>query len=46
MIVVFGISSAMMIAAPSVAWVIAAQGLAGASAAIIVPSLVALIAEN
>ncbi len=45
-IVVFGISSAMMIAAPSVAWVIAAQGLAGASAAIIVPSLVALIAEN
>lgn len=45
-IVVFGISSAMMIAAPSVAWVIAAHGLAGASAAIIVPSLVALIAEN
>lgn len=45
-IIVFGASSAMMITAPSVGWVIAAQGLAGASAAIIVPSLVALIAEN
>ena len=40
-IVVFGASSAMMVAAPTVGWVIAAQGLAGASAAIIVPSLVA-----
>nr|WP_230297744.1 MFS transporter [Actinomyces provencensis] len=45
-IVVFGISSAMMVTAPSVGWVIAAQGLAGASAAVIVPSLVPLIAEN
>lgn len=45
-IVVFGASSAMMVTAPSVGWVIAAQALAGAGAAIIVPSLVALIAEN
>jgi MFS family permease len=42
----FAASAVMMILAPSVAWVIAAQALAGASAAIIVPSLVALIAEN
>ncbi|RKN68069.1 MULTISPECIES: MFS transporter [unclassified Microbacterium] len=42
----FGLSAVMMIFAPTVGWVIAAQGLAGASAAIIVPSLVALIAEN
>lgn len=45
-VLVFAVAEAMMIAAPSVGWVIAAQGLAGASAAIIVPSLVALIAEN
>ncbi|MBF6086823.1 MFS transporter [Nocardia cyriacigeorgica] len=42
----FGVSAIMMIAAPSVGWAIAAQGVAGASAAIIVPALVALIAEN
>ncbi|WP_280235130.1 MFS transporter [Nocardia cyriacigeorgica] len=42
----FGASAIMMIVSPSVGWAIAAQGVAGASAAIIVPSLVALIAEN
>ncbi|MBF6159067.1 MFS transporter [Nocardia cyriacigeorgica] len=42
----FGVSAIMMIASPSVGWAIAAQGVAGASAAIIVPALVALIAEN
>ncbi|MFE3443462.1 MFS transporter [Nocardia sp. NPDC059180] len=42
----FGVSSIMMIVSPSVGWAITAQGVAGASAAIIVPSLVALIAEN
>ena len=45
-IVVFGGSSLMMILAPSITWAIAGQVLAGASAAIIVPALVALIAEN
>ncbi len=45
-IVVFGGSSLMMILAPSIAWAIGGQVLAGASAAIIVPALVALIAEN
>ncbi|KAB1657153.1 MFS transporter [Pseudoclavibacter sp. CFCC 11306] len=45
-IVVFAGSSLMMILAPSVGWAIAGQCLAGAAAAIIVPSLVALIAEN
>lgn len=42
----FAGSALMMILSPSVAWVIAAQAVAGASAAIIVPSLVALIAAN
>lgn len=42
----FAISALTMILAPNVNWVIAAQALAGASAAIIVPSLVALIAAN
>ncbi|MBF6100647.1 MFS transporter [Nocardia cyriacigeorgica] len=42
----FGVSAIMMIVSPSVGWAIAAQGVAGASAAIIVPALVALIAEN
>ncbi|WP_431278673.1 MFS transporter [Leifsonia poae] len=42
----FAVSAAMMIFAPTVWWAIAAQAVAGASAAIIVPSLVALIAEN
>lgn len=45
-IVVFAGSSLMMILAPSIGWAIAGQCLAGAAAAIIVPSLVALIAEN
>lgn len=45
-VVVFAVSALTMILAPSVGWVIFAQALAGASAAIIVPSLVALIAEN
>lgn len=42
----FAGSALMMILSPSVTWVIAAQAVAGASAAIIVPSLVALIAAN
>ncbi|WP_336991421.1 MFS transporter [Leucobacter sp. VD1] len=45
-IVVFAGSSLMMILSPSIGWAIAGQVLAGASAAIIVPALVALIAEN
>lgn len=46
MIAAFAGSALMMIVAPSVGWAIAGQAVAGASAAIIVPSLVALIAEN
>jgi MFS family permease len=42
----FALSSLLMLLAPSVGWVIAAQALAGASAAVIVPSLVALIAQS
>ncbi|MFB7251868.1 MFS transporter [Microbacterium sp. NPDC056234] len=45
-IVLFAASSVLMIFSPSVEWAIAGQALAGASAAIIVPALVALIAEN
>lgn len=45
-VVVFGVSSVLMILSPTIGWAIAGQVLAGASAAIIVPSLVALIAEN
>ncbi|WP_426570726.1 MFS transporter [Aquihabitans sp. McL0605] len=45
-VAMFACSATMMILAPTVSWVIAAQAIAGASAAIIVPSLVALIAEN
>ncbi|WP_243074154.1 MFS transporter [Microbacterium sp. SS28] len=45
-IALFAVSAVLMITAPTVAIVILAQALAGASAAIIVPSLVALIAEN
>lgn len=45
-VVVFALSALTMILAPAVGWVILAQALAGASAAIIVPALVALIAEN
>ncbi|MDI6022208.1 MFS transporter [Leucobacter sp. UT-8R-CII-1-4] len=42
----FAGSSLLMILSPSVGWAIAGQTLAGACAAIIVPALVALIAEN
>ncbi|QDP98846.1 MFS transporter [Microlunatus elymi] len=42
----FAVSAVLMITAPSVGFAIAGQAVAGASAAIIVPSLVALIAEN
>ncbi|GAA1487835.1 MFS transporter [Brachybacterium sacelli] len=45
-LVVFAASSLAMILSPTVTWVIIGQLLAGAAAAIIVPSLVALIAEN
>lgn len=45
-IVVFTLAMVLMTIAPNVSVVITAQALAGASAAIIVPSLVALIAEN
>ena len=45
-VVAFAGSSLLMIFAPTIGWAIAGQVLAGASAAIIVPSLVALIAEN
>ncbi|WP_026059554.1 MFS transporter [Microbacterium yannicii] len=45
-VALFAASALTMIFAPGVEWVIFAQALAGASAAIIVPSLVALIAEN
>lgn len=45
-LVVFAGSALLMIFGPGVAWAIAGQALAGAAAAIIVPSLVALIAEN
>jgi predicted MFS family arabinose efflux permease len=45
-VAVFAVAEVMMVLSPSVGWVIGAQALAGAAAAIIVPSLVALIAEN
>ncbi|MBO9627761.1 MAG: MFS transporter [Microbacterium sp.] len=45
-VAVFAVSSVLMITAGSIGWAIGGQVLAGASAAIIVPSLVALIAEN
>ena len=46
MVAVFAGSAVLMLVSPTVGGVIAAQALAGAAAAIIVPSLVALIAEN
>ena len=46
MVAVFAVAELMMVLSPSIGWVIAAQALAGAAAAIIVPALVALIAEN
>ncbi|MGK3948216.1 MFS transporter [Microbacterium sp. K2] len=42
----FAASAVLMIVSPSVGWAIAGQAVAGAAAAIIVPSIVALIAEN
>ncbi|MFJ4173783.1 MFS transporter [Microbacterium sp. NPDC089696] len=45
-IVLFAGSAVLMIVSPSVGWAIAGQAVAGAAAAIIVPSIVALIAEN
>ncbi|CAM3398168.1 MFS transporter [Isoptericola cucumis] len=45
-VVAFAASALMMIFSPTVGWAIAGQAVAGASAAIIVPALVALIAEN
>ena len=45
-IVVFAVSSLMMILSPTVNWAIGGQLPAGAAAAIIVPALVASIAEN
>lgn len=45
-VVLFAGSSLLMIFSRTVAWAIAGQALAGAAAAIIVPALVALIAEN
>ncbi|WP_314137739.1 MFS transporter [uncultured Plantibacter sp.] len=45
-VALFAVSALLMILAQTVTWVIVAQAFAGASAAIIVPSLVALIAEN
>ncbi|PJJ55673.1 MFS transporter [Compostimonas suwonensis] len=45
-VALFAVSALLMILAPTVTWVIVAQAGAGAAAAIIVPSLVALIAEN
>lgn len=45
-VALFAGSSLMMIFSPTVAWAIAGQAVAGAAAAIIVPALVALIAEN
>jgi len=45
-IVVFAAAMTLMTFAPNASFMIAAQALAGAAAAIIVPSLVALIAEN
>ncbi|MFW0787729.1 MFS transporter [Gordonia sp. CPCC 206044] len=45
-VAVFAVSALLMIISPNVTWAIVGQALAGASAAIIVPSLVALIAAN
>lgn len=45
-IALFAGSAVLMLFAPTIGWAIAGQALAGAAAAIIVPSIVALIAEN
>jgi predicted MFS family arabinose efflux permease len=45
-VVVFGLAQLLMTFSPTAALMITAQALCGAAAAVIVPSLVALIAEN
>ena len=45
-VVVFFVAQVLMTFSPTATLMIAAQGLCGAAAAVIVPSLVALIAEN
>ena len=45
-VALFAGSAVMMLTAPGIWWAIAGQAVAGAAAAIIVPSIVALIAEN
>jgi predicted MFS family arabinose efflux permease len=45
-VVVFGLSQVLMTLSPNAASMITAQALCGAAAAVIVPALVALIAEN
>src|SRR5690606_35189651 len=45
-VIVFGVSQVLMSVSPSATAMITAQALCGASAAVIVPALVALIAEN
>ncbi|GMA34069.1 hypothetical protein GCM10025876_02730 [Demequina litorisediminis] len=45
-VAMFACSALMMVFARTVGWAIAGQAVAGASAAVIVPALVALIAEN
>ncbi|WP_297084609.1 MFS transporter, partial [uncultured Demequina sp.] len=45
-VAMFAGSAIMMFLSPNVGWAIAGQAVAGASAAVIVPALVALIAEN
>ena len=45
-VALFGVAQVLMTFSPSAAVMILAQGLCGAAAAVIVPSLVALIAEN
>src|SRR5690242_16993542 len=45
-VVLFGVAQVLMTFSPSAAVMITAQGLCGAAAAALVPSLVALIAEN
>src|SRR5262245_2371827 len=46
MVALFGVAQALMTFSPNATVMIAAQGLCGTAAAVIVPSLVALIAEN
>jgi len=43
-VAMFAVTAILMITSPAIGWAIARQALAGASAAIIVPALVALVA--